>query len=123
MWQADSCRVIHVGNTDYEGYCRVIWSEHVREMSDLALSDRDRLMTVVHAVEQSLRALMKPEKINLAAFGNQVPHLHWHVIARFPDDPHFPDPIWASRRRPGMPHRLDRAALIVDLDERLDKFR
>ncbi len=35
-------------------------------------------------------------KINLASFGNMVPHLHWHLIARFEGDPHFPLPIWSQ---------------------------
>src|SRR5581483_3572826 len=82
-----------------DAQCRAIWREHVREMSDLAPEQRDRLMRVVYAVEESLRALLQPEKINLATFGNQVPHLHWHIIPRFRDDPHFPDAIWAVRRR------------------------
>jgi diadenosine tetraphosphate (Ap4A) HIT family hydrolase len=61
-------------------------------------------MRVVFAVEAALRGLMRPDKINLASLGNLVPHLHWHVIPRFGDDPHFPAPIWAAPRR-GEPGR------------------
>jgi hypothetical protein len=39
------------------------------------------------------------EKVNLASLGNQVPHLHWHVIPRFKDDPHFPFAIWGRKMR------------------------
>jgi len=28
-----------------------------------------------------------------------VPHVHWHVIPRWLDDSHFPQPIWANPRR------------------------
>jgi diadenosine tetraphosphate (Ap4A) HIT family hydrolase len=28
-----------------------------------------------------------------------VPHLHWHVIARFADDSHFPGSVWAPVQR------------------------
>jgi diadenosine tetraphosphate (Ap4A) HIT family hydrolase len=52
-------------------------------------------------VERALRNELQPDKINLASLGNMVPHLHWHVIARFSDDAHFPSPIWAEARRPG----------------------
>ena len=38
-------------------------------------------------------------KINLAALGNMVPHLHWHVIARFDWDTRFPSPVWAAAQR------------------------
>jgi diadenosine tetraphosphate (Ap4A) HIT family hydrolase len=43
--------------------------------------------------------LLRPDKINLASLGNMVAHLHWHVIPRFADDPHFPQPIWGTRQR------------------------
>ncbi len=121
LWRNAGCRVIDVGDTSYQGYCRVIWKEHVREMSDLSPTQRDYLMRVVYAVEESLRALLQPEKINLVSLGNQVPHLHWHIIPRFPDDPHFPDAIWAARRRPGASRELARATLSRELERRLGK--
>ena len=37
--------------------------------------------------------------INLASFGNRTPHVHWHVIPRYHDDAHFPDPVWGIARR------------------------
>ena len=49
---------------------------------------------------------MAPDKINLASLGNQVPHLHWHVIPRFADDAHFPQPIWGVRQRDPSAARL-----------------
>jgi len=84
---------------DYPGYFRVIWGEHVAEMSDLDIHARHHFMNVVFAVESSLRSLMNPDKINLASLGNKVPHLHWHVIARFADDRHFPESIWGREQR------------------------
>jgi diadenosine tetraphosphate (Ap4A) HIT family hydrolase len=53
----------------------------------------------VLAVEQALRRVLKPHKINLASFGNLTPHVHWHVIPRFARDAHFPNPVWGERRR------------------------
>jgi diadenosine tetraphosphate (Ap4A) HIT family hydrolase len=50
-------------------------------------------------VERALRAVMQPHKINVASLGNLTPHLHWHVIPRYEDDPHFPRPVWAERLR------------------------
>jgi diadenosine tetraphosphate (Ap4A) HIT family hydrolase len=84
----------------------VVWNAHVREMSDLPETDRGRLGAAVHAVESALREVLTPDKINLASLGNQVPHLHWHVIARFADDAHFPQPIWAARQRDPSAARL-----------------
>jgi diadenosine tetraphosphate (Ap4A) HIT family hydrolase len=101
LWQNARCRVVHVEAPGYPGFCRVIWKAHVREMSDLAADDRDYCMRVVFAVEQVLRTALRPDKINLASLGNQVAHVHWHVIPRFADDPHFPQPVWGERQRPG----------------------
>ena len=100
LWSDAWCRVIWVDSPDYPGYCRVILNAHVREMSDLPEDERQRLMAVVFAVEAAVREVLRPDKVNLASLGNQVPHLHWHVIPRFGDDPQFPDPIWAAPRRP-----------------------
>jgi diadenosine tetraphosphate (Ap4A) HIT family hydrolase len=99
LWRDERCRVILVDDADYPGFCRVIWHAHVAEMSDLPDADRLHLMRVVLAAEHAVRAILRPDKVNLASLGNQVPHLHWHVIPRFVDDPHFPDAIWAARRR------------------------
>jgi diadenosine tetraphosphate (Ap4A) HIT family hydrolase len=104
LWQDGLCRVVRVGGAegnDYPGYCRIIWRDHVREMTDLDTSERHRLMTLVFATESALRRLYAPDKINLASLGNLVPHLHWHVIPRFLDDPHFPSPIWSGERPRG----------------------
>jgi len=119
LWRDARCRVILVDDPEYAGFCRVIWQTHVKEMTDLSESDRTHFMAVVFSVEQHLRALMHPEKINLASLGNQAPHLHWHVIPRFTDDAHFPDPVWATRRRETRLATRDRAALTEQLKQRL----
>lgn len=111
LWQDELCRVVLVEDRDHPGFCRVVLNRHVSEMTDLDAATRQRLMRVVFAAEQALRELMQPAKINLASLGNMVAHLHWHVIARFADDRHFPGSIWGEARRAGVPHRVDRAAL------------
>jgi diadenosine tetraphosphate (Ap4A) HIT family hydrolase len=92
--------VIWVDDPDYPGFCRVILNAHVKEMTDLPDTDRQRLMAVVFAVEAAVREVLNPDKVNLASLGNVVPHLHWHVIPRFADDRHFPDAVWALPRQP-----------------------
>ncbi len=116
LWRDPHCRILHAGEArDYPGFLRVVWNAHVEEMTDLDIRQRKYLMSVVFATEAVLRELLRPHKINLASLGNQVPHLHWHVIARFADDPHFPDPVWAARRRAGRPRPLDLALLRLRL--------
>ena len=97
IWRGDDCRVILINDSDLPGFCRVIWNRHVPEMTDLTYGEREHLMTLVFAVEEAIRHVMHPDKINLAALGNMVPHLHWHVIPRYKDDAFFPGSAWSKR--------------------------
>ena len=100
LWQDERLRVVlATSENDYPGFCRVIWNAHVAEFSDLDGADREHLMRAVCAVERASRRVMQPAKVNLASLGNQVPHVHWHVIPRFTNDAHFPLPVWAPRQR------------------------
>jgi diadenosine tetraphosphate (Ap4A) HIT family hydrolase len=120
VWQDGHCRVIFTDDLDYPGYCRVVWGEHIAEMSDLTPDGQHHILNVTLAVERALRALMNPDKINLASLGNKVAHLHWHVIARFADDRHFPESIWGREQRPGRPRaRPERAALARRIADEL----
>jgi diadenosine tetraphosphate (Ap4A) HIT family hydrolase len=91
--------VVLVEHARFPGFCRVIWNDHVAEQTDLSEADRHWLMEVVTRVERVLRAELAPDKINLASFGNFVPHLHWHVIPRYRWDTHFPEAVWAPAQR------------------------
>lgn len=128
LHQAAQFRVVLVDDDHYPGFCRVIWQDHVKEVTDLPELDRMLLMDVLWQVERVVREVMQPEKINLASFGNVVPHLHWHVIPRYLDDAHFPQPVWGQMQRTADAEmlevrrgRLDR--LRVKMRERLETYR
>jgi len=104
--QVELFRVVLVDDANYPGFCRVIWRDHVKEITDLNELDRMLMMDVMWQVEQVVRDVMQPEKINLASLGNMVPHLHWHVIPRYIDDAHFPAPVWAEAKRIPSPESL-----------------
>ena len=99
LWDDGFARVVLVGDADHPGFCRVILNAHAKEMTDLSEADRAKVMYIVYTVERLLREFLAPAKINLASFGNVVPHLHWHVIPRFADDPHFPNSVWSAKAR------------------------
>jgi diadenosine tetraphosphate (Ap4A) HIT family hydrolase len=96
LFRDDLLRVVLVDDAEYPGLVRVIANAHVREMTDLAPADRQRLLAAVFAVEAAQREALSPHKVNLASLGNVTPHLHWHVIPRFADDAHFPGSIWSA---------------------------
>ena len=99
VWQGAQLRVIRAQEAGFPVFYRVIWTAHAAELSDLSEVDRNSCMAVVTEVERVVRKLLQPTKINLAALGNMVPHLHWHVIGRYDWDSHFPASVWASPLR------------------------
>ncbi|MEN9879650.1 MAG: hypothetical protein RIQ55_296 [Pseudomonadota bacterium] len=99
LYLTDLYRIVAVNDANWPGFCRVILNAHTGEMTDLTIEDRSAIMSAVYATESILRDLLQPDKINLASLGNVVPHLHWHVIPRWKNDSHFPDPIWANTKR------------------------
>lgn len=113
VFQAEKLRVIRAQELGFPAFYRVVWGAHVAEFSDLPAADRSLCMAAVCAVEEALREQLQPTKINLAALGNMVPHLHWHVIARFDWDSHFPAPVWGAAQRP-----VD-ASAIASMEARL----
>jgi diadenosine tetraphosphate (Ap4A) HIT family hydrolase len=104
LWRDARLRIVLADEPDHPGFVRVIWNAHVREMTDLPGGDRDHCMRAVFAAESALRALLRPDKVNLACLGNVVPHIHWHVVPRFRDDARFPNVVWGPRVRDARRH-------------------
>ena len=119
LWQSALYRVVLVDEPGYPGFCRVILNQHHAEMSELPPEERAALMNAVWAVEEVLRHELQPAKINLASLGNVVPHLHWHIIPRWRDDPHFPSPIWALPVRELITREVDLNRLKATLASKL----
>ena len=116
-------RVIAPLEPEFPGLIRVVWHAHVAEMTDLEPNQRSALMQVVCQVEQLIRDMIKPHKVNLASFGNFVPHLHWHVIPRWEDDAYFPESILGGKLRE-VPQSVlqERHQQALDLFEAIRSF-
>ena len=99
-------RIVHAEEAGFPAFYRLVWNAHVAEFSDLPAAGRAECLEVVVAIEQALRHHLAPTKVNLASFGNAVPHLHWHVVARFDWDSHFPGAVWGAPQRAVDPDRL-----------------
>lgn len=116
LWEDDSLFVIDAAEKDWPGFIRVVAKSHTKEMSDFTATERHHLGDVVNEVEKAVLDIMHPDKVNLAQLGNMVPHVHWHVIARFKDDAAFPDAIWAPAK-----HRTD-PAVFAEREKRHQKL-
>ncbi|MFN5349216.1 MAG: HIT family protein [Polaromonas sp.] len=106
IFKNDQLRVIQTQEEGFPAFYRVVWNLHVAEFSDLTHDERLACMHAVVSVEKTLREQLQPTKMNLACLGNAVPHLHWHVMARFDWDSHFPGSVWAAAQRPNNAEKL-----------------
>lgn len=122
VWRGDKLRVIRAAEQGFPAFYRVVWNDHAAEFSDLSATDRIVCMDAVVLVERVLREQLAPTKINLAALGNMVAHLHWHVIARYDWDSHFPASVWAAAQRERNEEReAEIARQLPQVDEVLQK--
>jgi diadenosine tetraphosphate (Ap4A) HIT family hydrolase len=118
--QAPRWRLIHAGEAGFPAFYRLVWQDHVREFSQLPLAQRAECLDLLVAVEQALISHLQPDKVNLASLGNAVPHLHWHLVARFGWDSHFPGAVWATAQREPDTARLEEvASRLPALEEQL----
>ena len=108
-------RLVRVLDEYFPAFYRLIWAPHVAELSDLDAPSRIECMELVACVEREMRWALHPTKINLASLGNLVPHLHWHLVARFDWDTHFPQPIWATPQRHPQHERLSQLRAHLEL--------
>lgn len=113
IFQGPKFRVIRAAEAGLPAFYRLVWTDHVAEFSDLSAADRHICMEAVTQVEQLLRKHLAPGKVNLASLGNLVAHLHWHIIARFEWDSHFPGAVWAAAQRDAPAKALARVESLL----------
>jgi len=70
-----------------------------KELSDCDPKTRKRLLDTMLLIETKMIEYYQPKKVNIAMFGNYLPHLHIHVMARFEKDSYFPEPMWGTKQR------------------------
>lgn len=114
VWRRADWRVVRVHDKTFPAFYRVVSNRHVAEFSAFDAQARERCMALVNSVERTLIDKLRPTKINLASLGNVTPHLHWHVIARFAWDSHFPQPVWGTVQRDVVPAPVDRLGCSLE---------
>lgn len=93
------CRLLLMDDARYPWLILVPRIAGARELIDLDESDQRSLLAELAGVGRALEALLKPDKLNIAALGNVVPQLHVHLVARFTDDAAWPRPVWGIGER------------------------
>jgi len=95
--QLDSCTLYLVRDQRYRGACRAIYDpHHVNRIDELSAGEWQVLAKDLWRAQVALMRTVQCEHINLASLGNEVPHLHWHLIPRSRDDGLWGAPIWRA---------------------------
>ena len=77
-----------------------IFTQHpYKEMSEVPADIKFDIYYLLDIIEKEMISYYNPKKINIASFGNYLPHLHWHIMARFEEDSYFPEPMWGTKQR------------------------
>jgi diadenosine tetraphosphate (Ap4A) HIT family hydrolase len=103
----------------FEGYCLLASKRHLTELFELSPLDYKVLMEELSRVGKALKEEFSADKINYALLGNQVPHMHWHIIPRHKTDALWPDPIWARPHEKRLLNQADYTKLIERIRKRL----
>ena len=106
------CRLLLMNDSRWPWFILVPQRAGIVEIHDLQPLDQAMLAFETTLVSEELKRVTEAAKMNIGAIGNRVAQLHVHVVARNPDDPHWPDPVWG--RGTAMPYEDATAAEVID---------
>lgn len=84
----------------FTGWTVLVFTRHATELFDLTKDERSGLIEEVSEIALALTMAFEPVKINYELLGNQLPHIHWHVIPRLTSDPAPREAVWTMRHEP-----------------------
>nr|WP_043740296.1 HIT domain-containing protein [Thioalkalivibrio nitratireducens] len=88
------CRLLLMRNADYPWFVLVPRRADVTELHHLPIAQAVQLLEESRALSAAMAAAFVPRCLNVAKLGNVVEQLHLHHVARVPEDPAWPGPIW-----------------------------
>jgi len=80
-------------------WLKIFSKQDCKELSDCDNDSKNALFNALDTIEKTMISFYRPEKINIALFGNYLPKLHIHIMARFKEDSYFPEPMWGKKLR------------------------
>jgi diadenosine tetraphosphate (Ap4A) HIT family hydrolase len=107
----------------FKGWTVVVFRRHATELFQLAPTERMQLMEEVTLVAKTLAQVFDARKINYELLGNQLPHIHWHLIPRLATDPAPLEPVWRVPHEPVQLPPQERQAGIEQIKEAMAKLR
>lgn len=80
-------------------WLKIFTQKEYKEFSQCPKEIKEQIWNALDIIEKEMIEYFQPEKINIASFGNYVPHVHFHIMARFKEDSYFPEPMWGEKQR------------------------
>ncbi len=80
-------------------WLKIFTTKPYKEFSDCPQDVKIEIWRLLDLIEKEMISFYNPTKINIASFGNYLPHVHFHIMARFENDSFFPEPMWGVRQR------------------------
>ena len=78
---------------------KIFTNEKIKEFSQCNNETKLEILRCLDILEKEMLNFFKADKINIASFGNYVPHVHFHIMARFKEDSFFPESMWGRKQR------------------------
>lgn len=103
-------------------WVKIFTQKPYKELSDCDEKTREAILKAMLIVEQEMIAYYNPKKINIALFGNYVPHVHIHIMARFEEDSHFPESMWGVKQRESNLNLPTFDTFVQKMKEKLNSF-
>lgn len=88
------CRVLMEDERRYPWIFLVPRRPQLSRLMDLTVEDQRVVFEELDLAQRVLWSEFDPWQINVAAIGNKTPQLHLHVIARYRNDPAWPNTVW-----------------------------
>lgn len=81
----------------YRGYCVLVFKErHVTGLEHLTAEEHAAFAADLKRAADAIYKATGADHMNYATLGNVIPHLHYHIIPRYPDDGRWGAPVWLT---------------------------
>ncbi|MCK5293174.1 MAG: HIT family protein [Arcobacteraceae bacterium] len=102
-------------------WLKIFTIDRIKEFSECSKKIQFEILEVLNIIEIEMLEYFKPTKVNIASFGNYVPHVHFHIQARFENDSFFPEPTWGKKQREAKLKLLDFDIFYLNIKLKLEK--
>ena len=104
----------------FPGWTVLVLKRHATELWQLTPGERTALIEEVARVARAVATAFEAVKVNYELLGNQIAHIHWHLIPRAAGDPAPRAPAWTVAHAPLGLDAAATAARIARIRSHLD---